>query len=103
MPIAHTLPPLHFKGKETEIVPAEIVGLVDAQGHIKGTPYQYHTKQIRGGVAMTAHDEYLVKGDTLVDPLTGDVFKETKKKTGFFNAKKALFVKPYCTEEGDDK
>lgn len=83
-------------------VEAEIVGSIE-NGHIANTEYQFHRKTVCGGIAMTRRgEELIVKDDqTLIDPLTGEEFKQTRKKTGFFNAKRGLLSKPYETT-GED-
>ena len=79
--------------------PGEEVGRVLEDGSIEGTPYKFK-RGISGGIAITKHERLVTTdgGAHARNPATGDDFRETKKKTGLFNWKKKIFVKPYYME-----
>ena len=78
----------HFNGYE--------IGRVLPDGRIENTDYRFKRRGIRGGIAVTKYSRLIRTSNShLKNPATGDVFKETKKKTGYWNKDRQCFVKPY--------
>jgi hypothetical protein len=96
--VVYTLPPLILKHGKFEKTEPSVVGLVDHDGNIVGTDYSFRNRHVVGGVAISKHTQYIKQGQVLVDPLTGEEFKETKKGGSFFNKLSGLLVKPYAAE-----
>lgn len=80
-------------GKFQKMQP-QVVGKIDADGHIGGTDYTF-SRGIKGGVAITTNSTLVEDGDGLINPATGQKFEPTKKKTGYWDPLGKVFIKTW--------
>lgn len=91
-----------FKNNSGTFTPFEgdVVGKVLGNGTVEGTDYRFDPTKINGGVAITRNSSLEIQEDgSLRNPATGDVFTETKKRTGYYSQKSKVFVKVWNTQE----
>lgn len=75
--------------------PPTVVGKILPDGSIENTHYKFDKREISGGVAITNNSRLQRAGGSIINPATGEVFVETKKKTGFFSKTTKTFIKPW--------
>jgi hypothetical protein len=76
-------------------VPPQVVGEVALTGEIQNTNLAFKHRKVIGGIAYTEARNYLIEGNDLIDPLTGDRFKLCRSGKGYFSRLTHRFIKPY--------